>query len=175
MLPWKTGCKKLAVYAETFLFNKIEPGERSLGIIATGISYQYAREVFPNASFLKLGMTYPLPEKLIAGSQPKPTVSWSSKKLDPFIEDHIKAMGIKCEGKQFIPRCGELNTDILEAAGRKMGIIKTPAPEKLTVPAETGQTPAAALSRLSAHRIFLRPRRHWAAPQTPRRQRKSPR
>jgi len=133
--------QKLAVYAETFPYNQIEPGDRSLGIIATGISYQYAREVFPQASFLKLGMTYPLPEKLIREFAARVDRLLVVEELDPFLEDHIKAMGIKCEGKQFIPRCGELNTDILEAAGRKMGIIKTPAPEKLTLPTELAKRP----------------------------------
>ena len=167
--------QKLAVYAETFPYNQIEPGDRSLGIIATGISYQYAREVFPQASFLKLGMTYPLPEKLIREFAARVDRLLVVEELDPFLEDHIKAMGIKCEGKQFIPRCGELNTDILEAAGRKMGIIKTSCAGKTDASRGTGQTPAAALSRLSPHRLFLRPGRHRAAPETPRRQRKNAR
>ena len=55
--------KKLAEYAETLPVNRIEPGDDTLGIIAAGAAYQYAREVFPEATFLKLGMVYPLPEK----------------------------------------------------------------------------------------------------------------
>ena len=122
---------KLAEYAETFPFNKIETGERQLGIIANGISYQYAREVFPKASFLKLGMTYPLPEKLIREFASKVDRILVVEELDPFLEEHIKAMGIKVDGKNLIPRVGELNTDIIEAAGRKLGLISTPLPEAL--------------------------------------------
>ena len=133
---------KLAVYAETFPFNKIEMGERQLGIIATGISYQYAREVFPKASFLKLGMTYPLPEKLIREFTYKVDRILVVEELDPFLEDHLKAMGIKVEGKQYIPRTGELNSDIIESAGRKMGLIKTTvAQEKLPVTIELAKRP----------------------------------
>ena len=122
---------KLAAYAETFPFNKIELGERQIGIIANGISYQYAREVFPEASFLILGMTYPLPEKLIREFASKVDRILVIEELDPFLEEHIKAMGIKVNGKNLIPRVGELNTDIVEAAGRKLGLISTPLPAAL--------------------------------------------
>ena len=56
---------KLAAYAETFPLNRIEWGERHLGVVTSGVAYQYAREVFPKASFLKLIMTFPLPENLL--------------------------------------------------------------------------------------------------------------
>jgi indolepyruvate ferredoxin oxidoreductase alpha subunit len=132
---------KLAAYGETFPFNKIEMGERYLGIIANGISYQYAREVFPKASFLKLGMTYPLPEKLIREFAAKVDRILVVEELDPFIEEHIKAMGIKVEGKQHIPRTGELNSDIIESAGRKMGLIKATSPKKPPVAIELAKRP----------------------------------
>ena len=132
---------KLATYGETFPFNKIEMGDRQLGIIATGISYQYAREIFPKASFLKLGMTYPLPEKLIREFASKVDRILVVEELDPFIEDHIKAIGIKVEGKQYIPRTGELNSDIIESAGRRMGLIKTTPPEKLPISVELAKRP----------------------------------
>ena len=57
--------KDLAVFAETFPFNQIIMGDDSLGIIAAGVAFQYAREAVPSASFLKLGMVWPLPEKMI--------------------------------------------------------------------------------------------------------------
>jgi indolepyruvate ferredoxin oxidoreductase alpha subunit len=132
---------KLAVYGETFGFNKIEPGERQLGIIATGISYQYAREVFPKASFLKLGMTYPLPEKLIREFAASVDRILVVEELDPFLEKQLKAMGIKVDGKEFIPRTGELNSDIIESAGRKMGLIKTAPAENLPVTVELAKRP----------------------------------
>ena len=132
---------KLAAFAESFPFNKIEPGERSLGIIANGIGYQYAREVFPKASFLKLGMTYPLPEKLIREFASQVDRILVIEELDPFLEEHIKAMGIKVDGKQFIPRVGELNTDIIESVGRKMELINTPPREKITVSTDLAKRP----------------------------------
>ena len=56
--------EKLAEIAETFPENKIMEGDKKIGIVASGVAYQYAREAFPDASFLKLGMSWPLPKKL---------------------------------------------------------------------------------------------------------------
>jgi len=125
---------KLAEFAETFPFNKIEPGGNSLGIIASGIGYQYAREVFPEASFLLLGMTYPLPTTLLRRFAGQVKQILVVEELDPFLEDSIKALGIQVTGKEFIPRIGELNADIVEAAGKKMGVLKEkPAPPKIAL------------------------------------------
>ncbi len=57
----------VAAFAETFPFNRVEAGDRALGIITSGVAYQYTKEVFPSASILHLGMTWPLPERLIRG------------------------------------------------------------------------------------------------------------
>ncbi len=132
---------KLSAFAETFPLNKIENGEWQLGIIANGVAYQYAREIFPKASFLKLGITYPLPEKLVREFATQVDRILVVEELDSFLEEHIKAMGIKVNGKQFIPRVGELNADIIESAGRKMGLINTPLPEKITVANELAKRP----------------------------------
>ncbi|MFC1924874.1 indolepyruvate ferredoxin oxidoreductase subunit alpha [Chloroflexota bacterium] len=113
----------LASYAETFLFNRIIWGKRQLGIVTSAVAYQYAREVFPQASFLKLGMTYPLPRNLIhqfAASVGKLMVI---EELDAFLQDNIQAMGIEVSGKEFIPRAGELNPDIIEEAGISAGLL----------------------------------------------------
>jgi indolepyruvate ferredoxin oxidoreductase alpha subunit len=98
----------LAEYAETFPWNRIEWGDRSLGIVASGVVYEYAREVFTKASFLKLGMTHPLPERLIkefANGVKKIVVI---EELDPFLEEQMKAMGISAVGKEIFPPFDEL-------------------------------------------------------------------
>ena len=88
-------------------------------------------------------MTYPLPEKLIREFASKVDRILVVEELDPFIEEHIKAMGIKVEGKKYLSRVtGELNTDIIETAGRKMGLIKaTAAQEKPPVTTELAKRP----------------------------------
>ncbi|NIQ94868.1 MAG: indolepyruvate ferredoxin oxidoreductase subunit alpha, partial [Desulfuromonadales bacterium] len=72
-----------------------------------GVAYQYAREVFPDAAILKLGMVFPFPEKLIREFAARFSKLYVVEELDPFLEDAIKAMGIEVIGKDIFPICGE--------------------------------------------------------------------
>jgi indolepyruvate ferredoxin oxidoreductase alpha subunit len=114
---------KLAAYAETSPLNQVIWGKRHLGVVASGVAYQYAREVFPQASFLKLGMTHPLPETLIHNFAEQVDRLIVIEELDPFLQENIQAMGIEVNGKEFIPRVGELNPDIIEEAARGAGLL----------------------------------------------------
>ncbi len=102
---------ELSRYSDTFEGNRIEPGHPSIGIVTSGICYAYAREVMPEASFLKLGMTYPLPVKTIRkfATQVKRLVVL--EELDPFLEDQIRALGIEVEPRDSSLLLGELNPD----------------------------------------------------------------
>ena len=129
---------KLAAYAETFPYNQIMPGNRKLGIVSSGVAYQYAREVFPEASFLKLGMIYPLPHELIRQFAEQVDRLIVIEELEPFLQEHIQAMGIKVSGKEFIPRIGELNTLIVENAAADAGLLPKPQQQKKTVSLSSG-------------------------------------
>ncbi|MFN8459120.1 MAG: thiamine pyrophosphate-dependent enzyme [Anaerolineae bacterium] len=94
---------RLRQWVEETDLNRIEPGDRSLGIITAGVAYQYAREIFPTASFLKLGVVWPLPEKLIrdfAGSVERVIVI---EELDPFMEEWVQLLGINTGSRLFSP------------------------------------------------------------------------
>ncbi len=108
--------KDLAGYGESFSENNIEIGDSRIGIIAAGTSYLYAREAFPEASFLKLGFIYPLPEKTIREFASQVETLYIVEDLDPFLEEQIKAMGIPCHGKDVIPAIGELTTGTVRKA-----------------------------------------------------------
>ena len=107
---------KMRALAETLPENRIETGEGRRGFICAGVSYNYVKEAFPKAPVLKLGMVWPLPEQKIrefaAGLDELVVV----EELDPFLETHLKAMGIKCHGKDVIPNRGELNSFIVRKA-----------------------------------------------------------
>ena len=108
--------RALREFAESFDGNRIEWGDRSLGIITAGVAYQYVREAFPHASVLKLGMAHPLPERLIREFAAGVTRLVVVEELDPIIETHVKAMGIRVEGKDRVPALGELNPRIVRQA-----------------------------------------------------------
>jgi indolepyruvate ferredoxin oxidoreductase alpha subunit len=125
---------KLTAYADTYPGNRIIKGDRSLGVVSSGVAYQYAREAFPKASYLKLGMTYPLPQKLLHQFAAQVDRLIVIEELDPFLEENILAMGIKVSGKEFIPRIGELNTGIVEAAGYRAGLLAEPSQRQVPLP-----------------------------------------
>jgi len=106
----------LKEFAENFEFNRIEMGDKRLGIITSGVSYQYAREVFGDASFLKLSMSFPFPEKLVKKFASMVEEIFVVEELEPFIEEQVKALGIKVIGKEKVPLIGELNPQILRDA-----------------------------------------------------------
>ncbi len=132
---------RLATYAETSPLNQVVWGERQLGIVTSGIAYQYALEVFPKASFLKLGMTYPLPRNLLHHFASQVSHLIVIEELDPFLQENIQAMGIKVTGKEFIPRLGELNPDIIEEAGRQAGWLTGASSRKIEIAPELPKRP----------------------------------
>ncbi|MFW6266143.1 MAG: indolepyruvate ferredoxin oxidoreductase subunit alpha [Halanaerobiales bacterium] len=101
-------------YAENTDLNCLEWRKKDVGIITAGVSYNYAREVFPEASILKLGMAYPLPEQKIKKFAAKVNKVYIIEELDPFLEEQIKAMGIQVTGKDKLPSVLEYNTKILK-------------------------------------------------------------
>ena len=107
---------ELSKYGDTeFPFNTMEINDTSIGFISSGVSYLYTKDVFPRYSFLKLGMVWPLPKKMIADFARKVKKLVIVEELDPFLETEIKAMGIKIwHGKDLIPTIGELTPAIVE-------------------------------------------------------------
>jgi len=119
---------RLKEFAEQFPGNRTEINDSTIGIISAGISYQYAKEVFPNYSYLKLGMVWPLPKNLIGAFFKKVKKVYVVEELDPFLEENIRAMGFKPKGgKNLFPVCGELNPFLIEKGmlGKK---FKPPKP-----------------------------------------------
>lgn len=100
---------KLREYAENCPFNKMELGNREVGIITSGITYQYIKEVIPDASVLKLGLSYPLPEKMIKDFASKVKHLFVVEELEPFFEEQITVMGVKVRGKELFSKLGEIS------------------------------------------------------------------
>jgi len=104
----------LKEYADETPLNRIEWGSKDIGVITSGISYQYAREAFGDVSYLKLGMVYPLPDKLIEEFAGKVGKLYVIEELEPFFENQIKKLGIKVTGKELLPVMGEYSAALLK-------------------------------------------------------------
>ena len=94
--------------------NKVEMNGTKVGVISASIAYQYAKEAFPeDTSFLKLGLTWPLPMDLIRDFASKVEKLYVIEELDPFMEEAIKAAGIDCVGKELTGKMYELNPQLI--------------------------------------------------------------
>lgn len=115
----------LSEYGDSSSLNRMELRSPNTGVICAGVTYQYVREALPDASVLKLGMVWPLPEKLVREFAGKVDQLFVVEELDPFIEEQVKALGIQCRGKDMISLCGELSPGRIREAFEKAGIIKS--------------------------------------------------
>ena len=111
--------KALKEFVETFPENKVEINNPEIGVITAGMPYNYTKEVFPNYSYLKLGMVYPLPEKMIRDFASKVKKIYVVEELDPYIEEQVKALGIKVIGKEILPYTHEFDPGIIKKAIEK--------------------------------------------------------
>ena len=129
-------CKALAEYAESCPFNRVETGGTDIGIITSGTSYQYVKEVFGDSvSVLKIGMPYPLPKKLILDFASKVKKLYVIEELDPVIEEFCRTIGLDPVGKQLFSPIGEFSQQTIAEA---FGMDKKPA---VTADSETPMRP----------------------------------
>lgn len=109
----KRAAKALEV-SEHSALNRIEKGDGKIGVIASGICCYYAKEVFgETASYLKLGMSWPLPGGLMAGFCRSVETIYIVEENDPYIEDAVRRLGFMPHGRDIFPFCGELVPDVL--------------------------------------------------------------
>ena len=110
--------------ADTLPINTIEMNDTKIGVITSGIPYQYVKEALPNASVLKLGMVNPLPRKMIEEFASKVEKLYIVEELDPVIEEQVRSWGIQAVGKEIFTVQGEYSANMIRAAigGEKLEI-----------------------------------------------------
>ena len=119
---------ELAEAANTLSINKVEMNDTKIGVITSGIPYQYVKEALPEASVLKLGMVNPLPKKLITEFAEKVDTLYIVEELDPVIEEQVKSWGIKAIGKEIFTVQGEYSANMIRKAILKEEVkISAPA------------------------------------------------
>jgi indolepyruvate ferredoxin oxidoreductase alpha subunit len=125
---------KLKAYAETTTLNRIEWGDNKIGVITGSVAYQYAREVFQGYSILKLGLSHPIPEKMIRDFAAQVETLVVVEELDPFWEEQIRAMGLRCYGKDVFPMTGEYTLTVVREGAQKAGLPVQPAAKRELAP-----------------------------------------
>ncbi|SHN53234.1 indolepyruvate ferredoxin oxidoreductase subunit alpha [Desulfitobacterium chlororespirans] len=109
--------KKLQDFSDRTSVNRIEWHDTKVGVIASGICYSYAKEVFGDSvSYLKLGFTNPLPAGKIREFAGKVETIYVLEENDPYIEEQVKILGFKCLGKELFPAYGEMLPDVIRKA-----------------------------------------------------------
>ena len=124
----------LKEYAETFGENRMEINNTEVGVITAGMPYNYVKDVFPEFSYLKLGLVHPLPEKLIREFAAKVKKLYVIEELDPFIEEQIRAMGIEVAGKDVFPFTNEFDPGVIETALKGKPSVAVELPEVVIPP-----------------------------------------
>ncbi len=119
--------RDLTEFAEEFPYNLVEMRDPGLGIVTCGISYQYAREIFPTASTLKLGMVWPLPADLIRDFAARVARVIVLEELDPFLEENVRLFGVEAEGKRLFPLIGEFTPERVRQGAYEGDLIGEPA------------------------------------------------
>ncbi len=107
---------RMAADLSTDPINRIEYADKKIGFITSGIAYQYVKEAMPNASVLKLGLVNPLPDAIIREFAANVETIYVFEELEPAIEEHVRAMGIKVIGKEIFTRQGEYSANLLRKA-----------------------------------------------------------
>lgn len=106
----------LKEYSEASPLNTIEWLDREIGFVTSGISYQYVKEAMPQASVLKIGFSWPLPEAKIRAFAEGVKQVYVVEETEPYLEEHLRAMGISAIGKSLFPFTGEMSVSIIRKA-----------------------------------------------------------
>lgn len=121
--------RKIAEYAETSPLNKLEINDTKIGVITSGVAYQYAKEALgTKASYLKLGIVNPLPEKIIKDFAAQCETVYVIEELDDVLETHCKKIGLDVHGKDTFSLMGEISQAIVreKILGEKAEEIQFP-------------------------------------------------
>ena len=148
--------QELAGAADTHPINRVEMKDTKIGVITSGIPYQYVKEALPEASVCKLGMVNPLPRKLIEEFAAKVETLYIVEELDPVIEEQVKAWGISCVGKEIFTVQGEysanlIRTRVLGEAIEAAEAAKVPARPPILCPGCPHRSVYSVLNRLKIH------------------------
>lgn len=147
---------ELAGEADHLPINAVEMKDTKIGVITSGIPYQYVREALPEASVLKLGMVHPLPKKLIEDFAAKVDKLYIVEELEPVIEEQVKSWGIQAAGKEIFTIQGEYSANMIREAilGRELKLeapVQVPGRPPILCPGCPHRSVYYVLNKLKLH------------------------
>ncbi len=105
----------LKEYVNTLSINRAEyTSEKEIGIVCSGVVYDYVKEALPNANVFKLGSVHPIPAPSVLEFSKRVNGLYVVEELEPFIEDSLKAAGISCKGKELFSLQGEISVPLIQ-------------------------------------------------------------
>ena len=123
---------RLQAFSERSVLNRVELKNKKLGFLASGAAYLYAKEMYPDASFLKLGFGYPFPAGIVREFASRVREVVVIEELEPFWEEYLMMLGIKYRAKHPSWRVGELRPEylplILQGKERPSGVLPSRKP-----------------------------------------------
>ncbi len=148
--------KRLIEDGASFPINKVEWNDKKIGVITSGIPYQYVKEALPNASVLKLGMVHPLPKKLIQEFAAEVETIYVVEELEPIIEEQVKSWGIAAIGKEIFTIQGEYSANMIRKAvlNQELNLkepAKAPARPPILCPGCPHRSVYSVLNKLKIH------------------------
>ncbi len=148
--------KQMAADGASFEINRIEMNDTKIGVITSGIPYQYVKEALPDVSVLKLGVVNPLPKQMIIDFAKKVDKLIIVEELDPIIEEQVKSWGIPCVGKEIFTVQGEYSANLLKKSvlGMNLGLeqpAQAPVRPPILCPGCPHRSTFYTLNRLKIH------------------------
>ncbi len=144
-------------YSEVCDLNVIEAGSDSrIGFVTSGPTYMHVKEAYPNASVIKLGLSYPVPFAKIRELASQVDQLVIVEEVEPILETELKAAGIQLLGKEVLPRIGELSPNVLRPAISKLLGEKVPEMAPAKTPIEI-KPPVARIDPATGIDVFPRP------------------
>ncbi len=127
--------KALYKFSNETELNFMELNDSKVGVIASGMCFNFAKEVFgKDASYLKLGFTNPMPDEKIKEFAKHVDTIYIIEENDMYIEEHVKALGIDCIGKDVLPAYGEMTPDVIRKAIYKENFKHQDVEQDLVIP-----------------------------------------
>lgn len=106
--------------ARSALNRVIGAQDSRLGIISHGVTAYHCAEVIPEAAVLKTGWGFPFPDELFISFARGKDRLIVVEEGDPILEEHVKSLGLACEGKGLVPRCGEITPSVIYGVKRRI-------------------------------------------------------